>query len=267
MVAGVAANSRGVRVGAATDTGRRRKGNEDIFLLREDLGLYVVADGVGGRNAGEVASSLTAVSVANFFEATQHGNDWPEAYRSLLDLTLSEPAQRIGAALRKANHDVHTMATTHDAHQKMSSAVVAVYIPRGSTSLHIAHVGDCRCYRIRGASIELLTRDHTLRNEAIAKHPDITEDRLAKMPKNVLMRAIGAKADVEVDVRTVEARPGDHVLLCSDGVNRMVSDDRILDAITIAEGPVEACDILVDLSNEAGGRDNITAALISFDAT
>lgn len=232
-------------------------------MLRPDLGLFVVADGVGGRTSGDVASKLAALSMVNFFEASREGA-WPEAYRSLIDLTLSPPAQRLSAAIRKANQDVWDIASSRPEHDRMNTTVVAAHHEPSTDVLHVAHVGDSRCYGLRKGKLVQLTPDHTLRNEAKKKYPTISAERLAKIPRNVLTRALGRVATVELDLRTVSVRPGDVFILCSDGVTAMLSDRRILEALMVAEGPQEACDLLTELSNEAGGRDNITVAALYF---
>jgi serine/threonine protein phosphatase PrpC len=252
-----------VRVGGATHPGRKRRNNQDFLLARADLGLFVVADGVGGRNTGEVASSLAALSMTNFFESTQRG-DWPDEYRALLDLTLSPPAQRLSAAIRKANSDVHRIASTHTQHHKMNTTVVAAHLPKDDWRLHIGHVGDSRCYRVRDNVMELLTRDHSLRNEAQIEYPNIDQARLNQIPLSVLARAIGRRDTVELALKSFEVRPGDTFLLCSDGVTRMIDDTRVLGAMLVGDDPQEVADLMVALSNEAGGRDNITALVLKF---
>lgn len=225
------------------------------MLVRADLGLFAVADGVSRERAGAVASRLATLSLSNFFEATQHG-DWPEAYRTRDDLTLQPDAQRLCAAIRKANADVHS-ASGGKSDARLSTTIVAAYLPSHG-GIHIAHVGDSRCYRVRGDRIDALTRDHTLRNDALDEFPDIDEERLAQIPKSVLSRALGRADHVEVTARSLEPEPGDRFVLCSDGLTRMVDDEVILAAVKAAASAEEATVRLVELANEAGGRDNVT---------
>ncbi len=252
-----------VRVGGATHPGRRRRSNQDFLLVRSDLGLYLVADGVGGRSSGDVASSLAALSMCNFFEATRDGG-WPDEYRALLDLTLSPSAQRLSAAIRKANADVHYIASTRDQHHKMNTTVVAAHLARDEWMLHVGHVGDSRCYRVRDHVMELLTRDHTLRNDALLQYPDLARERVEQIPESMLSRAIGRQETVELELGSYEVRSGDIYLLCSDGVTRMLDDMQVLQALMVSSDPQESADTLVALSNEAGGRDNITALVLHF---
>jgi len=250
--------------GGATHPGRRRQLNEDFLLLRPRLGLYVVADGVGGRNAGEVASALTAHSMCNFFEATEDGN-WPDDYKTLFDLTLKPAAQRLSAAIRKANGDVYRTARTCTAHQRMNSTVVAAHRPPGSPEIHIGHVGDSRCYRLRDGELEALTRDHSLRSEALLNNPTLTKKDLAGLSAHAITRALGSKESVEIDMRSTEVLPGDVYLLCSDGINRMLEDELIAEVLQLSDDPSTTAHMLVDFANDAGGRDNCTALVIRFE--
>jgi protein phosphatase len=244
--------------GAATDVGRQRHHNEDTYLLRPDLGLYLVADGMGGHDAGDVASAMVRLSVVDFFEVTEHA-DWAEFWRRDEDQGLPKPAQRLAAAIRKANHDIHSASATHSTGRGMGSTVVAAYHPDGAETMFVAHVGDSRCYRIRGGKLEQLTRDHSLIQEALFLDPGISEEDLARLPANIITRALGVDHDVDVDVRTVHLREGDTYLLCSDGLSGLISSEEIVEAISLVDDVAEVCALLVALANDAGGIDNITA--------
>ncbi len=244
-----------------TDVGRRRRHNEDFVLMSEALGLYLVLDGVGGRDAGDVASATAARSIADFFQESDDSR-WPDGFRTLLDLTLTPPAQRLCAATRKANHDLHAMAKARISQKqsrKMSSTLVAAYVPPDRQALHLVHVGDSRCYRLRDGNMECLTRDHTLRNAAKLRNPDISQELLAEIPENVITRALGVRDNVELEVKSVPLKPADTFLLCSDGLTHMIDDEQIREVLLLCDDPDEACELLVQLANEAGGRDNITA--------
>lgn len=245
--------------------------------MRPSLKLYLVGDGVGGNQAGDVASSLAAHSMNNFFAATRN-DGWPDEYRALLDLTLAPPAQRLSAAIRKANKDVYEIASTRRG-SRMNTTVVALHIsdgpppssrggdagpPVATPHVHIAHVGDSRCYQLRDGELRVLTRDHSLRNEARISSPSLSERQIERIPERVITRALGVKQHVEIEHMSFPVEPGDAFLLCSDGVNRMLSDDEILEGLEVADSPAEAAELLVDLANEAGGRDNITALVVQF---
>jgi serine/threonine protein phosphatase PrpC len=244
-----------------TDVGRVRSHNEDTYLVRPDLGLYVVADGMGGHQAGDVASAMVRLSVTNFFEATEMEH-WADVYDEPEDAGLPDDARRLVAAIRKANRDVYVVANSTAGHYGMGSTVVASYMPKNSKLMHIGHVGDSRCYRIRSGELKRLTRDHSLVEEALALDPEMTEDELARLPSNIVTRALGMDPSVLVDVRTVKVKPGDTYLLCSDGLSGLISNDEIIDAIELLDDPHEVCDLLVALANDAGGQDNITALVL-----
>jgi serine/threonine protein phosphatase PrpC len=244
-----------------TDVGRQRKHNEDTVLIRAELGLFAVADGMGGHNAGDVASKLAATSLGNFFEATHQPGaiadvDLPDDYAD-----LSPSARRLAAGVRKANHDVFTISSTYQQHHGMGSTMVAIHLGR-SGDIHIGHVGDSRCYRIRDGEILQLTRDHSLINDALEMKPDLLPEEIARLPKNIITRALGMKDAVKVDIRSERAEPGDVYLLCSDGLTGMVPDAQIVEVVGLTDNPQEACELLVAEANDAGGTDNISALII-----
>ncbi|WP_437603589.1 protein phosphatase 2C domain-containing protein [Sorangium sp. So ce590] len=245
---------------AVTDVGRQRKHNEDNILVKSELGLFVVADGMGGHNAGNVASALATKSLDNFFEATRAGS-LPGPI-PVDEQELDPEARRVVAAIRKANHDVFVISNTYTQHQGMGSTVVAAYVSRETEQIHVGHVGDSRCYRIRLGEIEQLTKDHSLINDALALKPDLSPDELARLPKNIITRALGMKDAVKVDIRSERIQLGDAFLLCSDGLSGMVSEQQMLDVLDITQDPQEACELLIEMANDAGGTDNISALLI-----
>jgi PPM family protein phosphatase len=243
-----------------TDVGRQRRHNEDTVLLKPECGLFAVADGMGGHNAGDVASKLAATSLGNFFEATQ-----PSASPAPLELPeeyggLDAAARRLAAGVRKANHDVFTISSTYQQHHGMGSTMVAVHF--SEAGVHVGHVGDSRCYRIRGGAIKQLTRDHSLINDALEMKPDLLPEELARLPKNIITRALGMKGEVKVDIKTEPTELGDVYLLCSDGLTGMVPDKQILEVVGLTDDPQEACELLVAEANDAGGTDNISALII-----
>ncbi|MBL9025270.1 MAG: protein phosphatase 2C domain-containing protein [Myxococcales bacterium] len=252
-----------------TDIGRQRKHNEDHVLLRPELDLFVVADGMGGHNAGDIASRLATASLRNFFEAVSAGAEpdkqFIEGYGD-----LAREGQHLAAAIRKANRDVFEISSTYRQHHGMGSTVVACYLARAAGVMHIGHVGDSRCYRYRDGKLQQLTHDHSLINDALALKPDLTQEELARLPKNIITRALGMREDVKVDIRSDEVQLGDIYLLCSDGLSGMVEEEdigNVLAALYAIEGSDlrEGCETLVTLANDAGGTDNITAILIRID--
>lgn len=252
-----------------TDIGRQRKHNEDHVLLRPELDLFVVADGMGGHNAGDIASRLATASLRNFYEATRDGavpdSNLGEGYDQ-----LAPEGKLLAAAIRKANRDVFEISSTHRQHHGMGSTVVACYLVRELATIHVGHVGDSRCYRYRAGRLEQLTHDHSLINDALALKPDLTPDELARLPKNIITRALGMREDVKVDIRSEPVAPGDIFMLCSDGLSGMVSEEEIARILATAQDDSEtdlreACESLVSLANENGGNDNITALLVRIN--
>ncbi len=244
--------------GAATDVGRVRDHNEDTYLLRPDLGIFLVADGMGGHQAGDVASTMVRLSMSNFFEVLLDDVGY-DAFSLPADDVLPLGARRLAASIRKANHDVFSASADNLVHHGMGSTVVAAYVPRGGDLMHIAHVGDSRCYRIRKGKLEQLTSDHSLVNEALALDPNMSPEDLARLPSNIITRALGMDPAVDVDVATCEIEPDDTFLLCSDGLSGLLTDSEMLEAVDLVQDASDVCDLLVALANDAGGLDNITA--------
>ncbi len=245
---------------ALSDVGRHRKHNEDAVLVRPEFGLFVVADGMGGHNAGDVASKLATTSISNFYEATTDAGfegKAPEGYAQ-----FEAPALRVLAAIRKANRDIFTISSTVAAHHGMGSTVVAAVV-LSDGMIHLAHVGDSRAYRVSDGQIEQLTHDHSFINDVLRMKPDIDPGQLAKLPKNVITRALGMRADVDVDVRSEPTVPGDIYLLCSDGLSGFVQPPLMLEVL-MSCAPTEACQRLIDEANRAGGRDNISAVVVQI---
>ncbi len=251
-----------LRVGATTDVGRHREHNEDTFLVRADLGIFAVADGMGGHEAGDVASALVAGAINGFFERS----DGAEVDADLIepaDAMLPKAAVRLLAAIRRANREVHDASADKSSHRGMGSTVVALHVPDDGEVAYVGHVGDSRCYRIRAGAIELLTHDHSLVNEARQIDPTLTDEELARLPTNIITRALGLEAQVKVDLRIVDLRAGDVFLLCSDGLSGAVSSLEMIEAVRLAEDLKEASELLIALANDAGGFDNITAVVIA----
>lgn len=242
-----------------TDAGRVRSHNEDRVLVAADLGLFLVADGMGGHATGQVASATAAASMRNFFEAMAGE---PVAADAPEDAALAPAALRLVHAIRKANRDIFEISSRHPEHRGMGSTVVALHVEGRTATL--AHVGDSRCYRIRDGAIAQLTRDHSLLGEALQHKPDLTAAELAALPKNVITRALGSRATVKVDAQQVQLEVGDLLLLCSDGLHGMLDDDTIADAAGLSEDLVESCSLLVDLANDAGGTDNVSVVLVGL---
>jgi len=249
-----------VHASGRTDAGRVRNQNEDRVMVAPELGLFLVADGMGGHATGQVASAMVAASMRNFFQATvgeRFVADDPE------DVGLDPSSMRLVHAVRKANRDIFEASSQHPEHRGMGSTVVALHVDGASATL--AHVGDSRCYRIRGGAIEQLTSDHSLLGEALRHKPDLSEAERASLPKNMITRALGVRPVVKVDAQHLLLEAGDLLVLCSDGLHGMIDDEAIANAAR-STGDLDlhkACELLVALANEAGGNDNVSVVLVA----
>ncbi|MCA9618458.1 MAG: serine/threonine-protein phosphatase, partial [Myxococcales bacterium] len=212
-----------------TDVGLLRDRNEDSFLVYPGYRFAAVADGMGGHLSGDVASSL-AISTLQDFYAHTVGPDrtWPFPYDN--DLTEEENCVVVG--VRLANQHVFSRARRSQNESGMGTTIVAVMFTPEADQVIVGHVGDSRCYRIREGQITQLTSDHSLVSEVTEIAPWLSDEEVSQLPSNVITRALGMAPDVVVDLLTTEARPGDTYLLCSDGLNGMLSDDEILAILT-----------------------------------
>lgn len=245
-----------------TDTGRVRTNNEDVVLVRPDLLLYVVADGAGGHAAGEVASRLAVRSIENFFGATVRAtHERPEFDR----FGIPAGARRLSQAVLKANHDVIEIAKTSVPHRGMGTTVVAAAFSPRSGLLHVAHVGDSRCYRLRSGHLELMTQDHSLVTDIIEQRPDLDDAVVERLPKNIVTRALGMDPRLRVSLRSHAVVPGDKYLLCSDGLSGLVSAEELAETLSLPEEAEALVKRLIAIANAAGGSDNIAALVIECE--
>jgi PPM family protein phosphatase len=248
-----------LQAGGATDVGKRRTHNEDTVLVCDDLSLYLVADGAGGHSAGEVASALCARSMSNYFGATIRAtHERPEFNR----FGIPNGARRLSAAVLKANRDIVEISRTSQEHRGMGTTVVAACFSPRSGLMHVAHVGDSRCYRLRAGHLELLTKDHSLLTDVIEQRPELDDQVLARLPKNVVTRALGMDGQLRVSIRSYTVVEGDRYLLCSDGLSGPVSAPEIADALGRDEAPAHTASRLIKLANDAGGPDNIAVLIL-----
>jgi PPM family protein phosphatase len=247
---------------ARSDVGRKRKGNEDAHSVDPRHNLFVVADGMGGHAAGEVASRIAVDSIAEFVALTA-GNEeitWPFG----LDDTISYDGNRLKTAIRHANRRV--LEATHEKAELegMATTVAAVLVDGDVANL--AHVGDSRIYLWSGGEITLLTSDHSWVNEQIQTGVISPEQARSHPLRNVVTRALGGRSDLLVDVQSRRMEGGEVLLLCSDGLTTMIADDEIARILEESGGDVSrAADALVDAANERGGEDNITVILLKFE--
>ena len=245
----------------ATDVGRRRKNNEDYFGIFDADHLFVVADGMGGHAAGEVASSTAVEAVAEFVALTSRETDitWPWG----VDPNLSLVANRLKTAIRFGNQKVLDLSLTDSDYEGMATTIVGVLFD-GATA-HIAHVGDSRMYLVNESGIRQITIDHSWVLEQVGLGVLTPEQARAHPLRNVVTRAIGAAPDLSVDVTAHEMAVGDVLLMCSDGLSGMVLDADIERIVRANADPKKAADLLVAEANARGGEDNITVLLVKRD--
>ena len=227
-----------------TDPGRVRRRNEDSFVL--DPPLFAVADGMGGAQAGEVASRLTAAAFREYHEADELA-----------------PDDRLQAIIQEANRRIYERARTDSDVSGMGTTVTAALLTSGRVTL--GHVGDSRAYRIRNGELEQLTDDHSLVADLMRSGRLTPEEAEAHPQRSVITRALGTDPQVDVDTLTVEAEPGDLFLLCSDGLTTMVADEDILGTIAAAPTLDDAAKELVRAANTGGGEDNVTVVLFRVE--
>ena len=252
-----------VSFASATDTGLQRSINEDYLSVREDLGLFVVADGMGGHAAGEVASKVAVEGIVAFVEATvsmSPDQTWPFPF----DPELSANGNRLDAGIRMGNRRLSTEIAAASELSGMATTAVAVLI-EGETGT-LAHVGDSRIYRLRQGTLERLTRDHSWVEEQI-RAGALSESAARRHPwRNIVTRAISGSEDLEIDIEELTLEPLDRLLLCSDGVFAVLTDDEIREVLSRDSSLDGLCHALVQGANDGGGPDNVTAIVLEIHA-
>jgi protein phosphatase len=244
-----------LRVGASTDTGRVRALNEDVYVLREDRGLFIVCDGMGGAPAGEVASQLAADAILERLETGDEVEESAHDAGGYLSWT-----NRLGEAVRRSNEVIYHHGQSDPRRAEMGTTVVGAWVNHHIAS--VAHVGDSRAYLWHDNGLQLLTCDHSLVEEQVRAGVLNRAQSLESSEQNVLLRVLGGGPDVDVDLQEVPVVPGDYILLCSDGLTRMVEDTALADAIGRLRAPQRICDYLIDAANRNGGADNITIVVV-----
>jgi serine/threonine protein phosphatase PrpC len=246
-----------LKVGAATSVGRVRPINEDAHLVRSDRGLFVVCDGMGGAAAGEIASALAVETIDAFLKDGRPG----ETERGFQPRTAM-----LGRAIEAANRAIVERAARDTNQAGMGTTVVGTWLADGVAS--IAHVGDSRAYLCSGTGFEALTTDHSLVEAQVQAGLIDREQSLKSEHQNILLRALGRETDTQVELSEALVGTGDRLLLCTDGLTRMVSDDGLASALKKFPGdPQAVCDLLINAANEAGGPDNITVVVIEVQGS
>jgi serine/threonine protein phosphatase PrpC len=242
-----------LKVGATTSVGRMRPSNEDAYVSDPALGMFVVCDGMGGAAAGEVASRLAVDTIGARLKAGTTGFGTQRGFQPR--------TTQLGRAVEEANRAILEHSRNDAEHAGMGTTVVGVWI--GDSVASIAHVGDSRCYLSGHEGFESMTRDHSLVEAQVQAGLIDREQSLKSEHQNVLLRALGRDPDVQVELNEVTLDVGDRLLLCTDGLTRIVNDEGLADALERFRGdPQGACDHLVAAANDGGGPDNITAVVI-----
>ncbi len=232
-----------------SDVGMVREANEDSMAVLDELGLFLVADGMGGHKAGKEASSL---SVERFVETLR-----------VLDVAGTNPAERLRLATSHANASIFETAQSDESLSGMGTTVVALLFAEGRAAL--SHVGDSRAYLVRGNRIRQLTDDHSLVGELLRRN-EISEEAAREHPhRHVITRALGVRSKVEPDLAEITPLPGDLFILCSDGLTNHLEDDEIRKLAEADDTLANNCNRLVYLANQRGGRDNITVVLVRYE--
>jgi serine/threonine protein phosphatase PrpC len=244
-----------------TDVGRRRKINEDSFLVSPETSLFAVCDGMGGHNAGEVASRMAIETLSSFIEKSgiEREITWPWG----LDANLSFDGNRVKTAIKLANAKVFQAADNREELTGMGTTVVAAVAT--DKVLTIGSAGDSRCYLVRAGALRQLTRDDSWVSAALGEGILNSDDVEHHPLRNVITKAVGARDTIDLDVIEHHFEPGDVAMLCSDGLHGMLNDQELARLLLAPAGSLEeAATRLIDAANEAGGRDNVTVVLLRY---
>jgi serine/threonine protein phosphatase PrpC len=249
-----------VASGGATDVGMVRTNNEDSYRIMGALNLFVLADGMGGEAHGEVASSLAVETVVKHCLEGQQNPNAPLSGEEKPGLT--EKSRRLASAVHLANQEVFASASQNAEQRGMGATLTAAWID--DVNLSVAHVGDSRVYLLRTGVLQQLTSDHSLVAEQVRRGILTASEAESSTMQNVLLRALGTQPEVEADIEQVGLFPNDVLLICSDGLTRMVTEPEIAGALQSEPDPQKAAEKLVKLANEGGGVDNVTAIVVSL---
>lgn len=245
----------------ATHVGMKRDHNEDNLLLMPEQNLFVVADGMGGHSSGEVASKIAVDTLRTFFEDTSKDDDvtWPFK----LDKAVSYDENRLVAGVKLANRNIYEAAQADPRYKGMGTTCVGfVWVDE---KVIVGHAGDSRCYRIRGNTILQVTEDHSLLNDYRKIQALSPEEEAAFQYKNIIVRALGMKEAVNVDINHQTPEPGDILLLCSDGLSGEVTDPQILALVDKNKDNLEqGVQQLIKTACDNGGKDNVTVILVKY---
>jgi PPM family protein phosphatase len=244
-----------------SDVGRVRTNNEDSFRIVEALNLFILSDGMGGEAHGEVASAMAVDVINKYCESEKE-----DSGATVLDevpANISSQTRRLKNAIAQANFQIFQAAQKNPEQRGMGATITALWLKE--TLLSIAHVGDSRAYLLRSGNLQQLTNDHSLVAEQVRRGLITPQQAEESEMQSVLLRALGAHPEVEIDTDEVEIIPRDVLLLCSDGLTRMVTEPEIAGALQAETVPSAAAERLISLANENGGVDNVTVIVVRFE--
>jgi PPM family protein phosphatase len=244
--------------GGVTDLGRVRSNNEDCFRIVEPLNLFVLADGMGGEAHGEVASELAVETIVKY--CMDSGTDPTATLMGNMEPIWSERTKRLTSAVHLANKNIFEAAEANPDQHGMGATLTAAWID--GSKLSIAHVGDSRLYLLRSGTLQQLTSDHSLVAEQVRRGILTAAEAEESEMQSVLLRALGALPDIEVDTEEHVLFARDILMLCCDGLTRMVTEPEIAGTLQAETDPTRAAEKLVALANERGGVDNITVIVV-----
>jgi PPM family protein phosphatase len=250
-----------IQAGARTDLGRVRKNNEDCYAIDSSLQLYVLSDGMGGEAHGEVASKLAVETVLTHCRQSENSRATPIFGESSPE--VSERTNRLASAVHLANRRVFETASSNEEQKGMGATIVAAWVD--GQRLSIAHVGDSRAYLLRGGAMEQLTADHSLVAEKVRVGILTPQEADASEMQSILTRAVGTADSVDVETDEHILLAGDFLLLCSDGLTRMVTDPEIASTLLTSGSAQESAERLVDLANDNGGVDNVSVIVLQVE--
>jgi serine/threonine protein phosphatase PrpC len=243
-----------------TDVGRVRTNNEDSYRIVEPLSLFILSDGMGGEAHGEIASAMAVETISEYLAEPKE--DSGETLHGEVTDNFSMKTRRLKNAVHQANLKIYQSAQKNPEQRGMGATVTVVWVD--DTKLSVAHVGDSRAYLLRSGNLQQLTNDHSLVAEQVRRGLITPQQAEESEMQSVLLRALGAHPDVEVDVEEVGVVPNDVLLLCSDGLTRMVTEPEIAGTLQAETDPASAAQKLIELANGNGGLDNVTVIVARF---
>lgn len=248
---------------AKTDIGEVRRKNEDAFGFFPEISCYIVADGMGGHAGGQIASALAIKTMRASLEETKDEDLTP-----VLDLQgqSSVSARRLVIAVERANYEIFSLSQSDPQLTGMGTTIASLLFDEKKEQVSICHVGDSRVYRVRAWNIEQLTEDHSLAQELAHREQDTPKELRVTVPRHILARAVGVEPMVRPTIRIENIQVGDLFVVCSDGVHSVLDATGILEAVMREVKDLSrACDVLIDIVNKQGGRDNSTVILLQYD--